>query len=179
MPKGLEKMTTLRENILHHSPKAVSNLTLAIFFWVAHYIILVILNPINPEQAFLLQTGLIIVSGIFLIKALFNTITIVDHLTKSFLKRLGIKEGLSRERILKDIMYIVAILLIAATLYPILDSLTNYAQILQQITTYSIFGLILLFVFDIARSFYRISEKKANSVANRFSKKINEDKTNE
>jgi len=30
-------------------------------------------------------------------------------------------------------------------------------------------GLILLFVYDIGRTFYRITEKKANSVANRIS----------
>jgi len=56
---------------------------LAVVFWVAHYAVLMALNPIYPEQTFLLQTGLTIVSGIFLIRALFNALTIADHLTKS------------------------------------------------------------------------------------------------
>jgi hypothetical protein len=33
--------------------------------------------------------------------------------------------------------------------------------------------LIFLFVFDIGRIFYRLGEKKANSVADRFSNSIN------
>jgi hypothetical protein len=39
-------------------------------------------------------------------------------------------------------------------------------------------GLLLLFIYDIGRTFYRITEKKANSVANRISSSINEEKTN-
>lgn len=165
-------MNTLRKDIEHYSPKVVSNLLLAVVFWVAHYVVLMALNPIYPQQTFLLQTGLTIVSGIFLIRALFNTLTIADHLTKSLLMRLGINERESRKRILKDVIYIVAVLLVAAALNPLLSSLSNFEQVMQQITTYFSLGLILLFVFDIGRTFYRITEKKANSVANRFSNLI-------
>jgi len=35
-----------------------------------------------------------------------------------------------------------------------------------------------LFVYDIGRTFYRITEKKANSVANRFSDSNNEENIN-
>jgi hypothetical protein len=122
-----------------------------------------------------LQTALIIISGIFLIRGLFNSLTIFDHLTKSLLKRLGIKEAWSRERILKDMAYIIAVILVAAALYPVLNSVSHFEQVLQQITTYFTLGLILLFVFDIGRTFYKITEKKANSLANQFSNLINED----
>ena len=168
-------MTTLGEDIVHHTPKVVSNLALALVFWIAHYVVLIALNPVNAEQTFLLQTGLIIVSGIFLVRALFNTLTIADQLTKSLLKRLGIKEGRSRERVLKDTICIVAVILVAAALYPLLNLISNFEQMLQQITTYITLGLILLFIFDIGRTFYRITEKKANSVVNRFSNLSKED----
>jgi hypothetical protein len=91
------------------------------------------------------------------------------------LKRLGIKEKWSRERILKDLVFIVAILLVAAGLYPIIIISSNYEQVLQQIITYSTLGFVLLFVFDIGRVFYKITENKANSVVNRFSNIINKD----
>ena len=129
-------MTTLREDILLRSPKIVSNLALAVVFWVAYYVVLVTLSPINAEQAFLLQMGLLIVSGIFVVRALFNTLTIADQLTKSFLKRLGIKDGWSRERILKDMMCIVAVLLVAAALYPLFDLISNFGQTFQQINDF-------------------------------------------
>jgi cation transport ATPase len=168
-------MNTLREEILYRLPKVVSNLALALIFWVARYIVLVTLNTVNAEHVFLLQMGLLIVTGIFLVRALFNALTVVDRLTGSFLKRLGIKEGWSRQRVFKDTIYIVAILLVAAAIFPLFSKLSNFGPLLQKITTYFALGLIFLFVFDIGRTFYRITEEKANLVANRISHSSDEE----
>ena len=173
-------MNTLGEEILYRLPKVVSNLALALIFWVARYIVLVTLNTVNAEHVFLLQMGLLIVTGIFLVRASFNALTIADRLTGSFLKRLGIKEGWSRQRIFKDTICIVAVLLVAAALFPFFNTLSNVEQLMQQITTYFALGLIFLFVFDIGRTFYQITEAKANSVTNHFSNSSNsEEKINE
>jgi len=83
---------------------------------------------------------------------------------------------LSKQRIFKDIIYIVAILLVAAATVPLLSNISPFGPLLQEITKYATLGLILLFVYDIGRTFYRITEKKANSVANRFSNSSNEEK---
>ena len=167
-------MNTLREEILYRLPKVVSNLGLALIFWVARYIVLVTLNTVNAEHVFLLQMGLLIVTWIFLVRALFNVLTVVDRLTESFLKRLGIKEGWSRQRIFKDTICIVAVLLVAAAIFPLFSKLSNFGPLLQEITTYATLGLILLFVYDVGRTFYRITEKKANSIADRLSHSSNE-----
>jgi len=168
-------MNTLGEEILYRLPKVVSNLGLALIFWVARYIVLVTLNTVNAEHVFLLQMGLLIVTWIFLVRALFNVLTVVDRLTGSFLKRLGIKEGWSRQRIFKDAICIVAVLLVAAATFPLFSELSNFGALLQEITTYAALGFILLFVYDIGRTFYRITEKKANSVANRLSHSSNDE----
>jgi len=168
-------MNTLGEEILYRLPKVVSNLGLALIFWVARYIVLVTLNTVNAEHVFLLQMGLLIVTWIFLVRALFNVLTVVDRLTGSFLKRLGIKEGWSRQRIFKDAICIVAVLLVAAAIFPLFSELSNFGPLLQEITTYAALGFILLFVYDIGRTFYRITEKKANSVADRLSHSSNDE----
>jgi len=168
-------MNTLGEEILYRLPKVVSNLGLALIFWVARYIVLVTLNTVNAEHVFLLQMGLLIVTWIFLVRALFNVLTVVDRLTGSFLKRLGIKEGWSRQRIFKDAICIVAVLLVAAATFPLFSELSNFGPLLQEITTYAALGFILLFVYDIGRTFYRITEKKANSVADRLSHSSNDE----
>jgi hypothetical protein len=124
----------------------------------------------------LLQIGFLLVAGIFLVRTLFDALTIFDKVTGVFVKRFGINEGLSRQRIFKDIIYIVAILLVAAALFPALSGLTNFGSLPQEITSYVALGLILVFVYDIGRIFYRITEKKANSVANRISNSSNEEK---
>jgi hypothetical protein len=57
---------------------------------------------------------------------------------------------------------------------PLFSELSNFGPLLQEITTYAALGLILLFVYDIGRTFYRITEEKANSVANRISHSSND-----
>ncbi|MFA5364615.1 MAG: hypothetical protein WC325_05475 [Candidatus Bathyarchaeia archaeon] len=168
-------MSTLREEIYYRLPKVVSNLALALIFWVARYIVLVTLNAVNPEMVFLLQMGLLIVAGIFVVRALFNTLTVFDKLTGSFLVHLGIKDGLSRQRVFKDIMCIVAVLLVAAALLPLLSILPDIEPVLQQVTTYGALGVMMLFVYDIGRTFYRLTEQKANLVANRLVNSVSED----
>ena len=111
-------MNTLPEEILYRLPKIASNLALALILWVARYIVLATLNTVNAEHVFLLQMGLLIVTWIFLVRALFNALTVVDRLTGSFLKCLGIKDVWSRQRIFKDTICIVAVLLVAAALFP-------------------------------------------------------------
>ena len=171
-------MNAVREEIRYRIPKLIANVTIALVFVGMSYTVLWTLNSISTEITFLLQIGLLLAAGIFLVRTMFDVLVIVDNVTRVFLRLLGIKEELSRQRIFKDIIYIVAILLVAAATVPLLNNLPPFGPLLQEITTYAALGLILLFVYDIGRTFYRITEKKANSVANRFSNSNNEEKIN-
>jgi hypothetical protein len=162
-------VNTVREEIRYKLPKLLANVALTLMFWAMSHIAMVTLNSINTEIAFLLQLGLLLAAGMFLVRTLFDALTIADKVTGAFLKRLGINEGWSRQRVFKDTIYIVAILLVAAALFPVFRNISNFGPLLQEITTYVVLGLIILFVYDIGRTFYRITEEKANSVANRIS----------
>jgi len=155
-------------------PKIVANLAIALIFLVSSYIALWTLSNISTEIVFLLHIGLLIAAGIFLLRTVLDVLAIVDKTSRLFLKRLGIREGLTRQRIFKDVLYIVAVLLVAAAIIPLFSRLPSSEALLQEITTYSAFGLIILFVYDIGRTFHRITEKKANLVAKRISNSNNE-----
>jgi hypothetical protein len=171
----LTTVSTVRQEIRYTLPKLLANVALALMFWTMSYIALVTLNGVSAEPAFLLQAGLLLAAGLFLIRTLFNALTIADKVTGLFLRRLGIKEGWSRQRVLKDTIYIVVILLVSAAIIPLFRNLSNFGPLLQEITTYAALGLIILFVYDIGRTFYRITEEKANSVANRISNLSNDE----
>jgi drug/metabolite transporter (DMT)-like permease len=162
-------VTTVGEEIRYRLPSLIANVAIAGSFAGMSYLVLWALNSISTEIVFLLQIGLLLAAGLFLVRTLFDALMIVDKATALFMRRLGIKEGWSRQRIFKDTAYIVAILLVAAAIFPLFSEISNFGHLLQEITTYAALGLILLFVYDIARTFYRITEKKANSVANRIS----------
>ena len=149
--------------------RLVANGSITLIFAGMSYVVLWALNGVGAEIVLLLQLGFLLAAGMFLVRTLFDALMIFDKLTGSFVRRLGIKEGMSRQRIFKDVTYIVAIFFVAAAVFPLLRSLSNFAPLLQEITTYVVLGLIAVFVYDIGRTIYRITEKKANSVANRIS----------
>ena len=167
-------MNAVREEIRYRLPRLIANVAIALAFAGMSYIVLWTLNSISTEIVFLLQIGLLLAAGIFLVRTLFDALTIVDNVTGLFVRLLSIKEGWSRQRVFKDTIYIVAILLVAATIFPLLSNLSTFGPLLQEITTYAALGLIILFVYDIGRTFYRITEEKANLVANRLSHSSND-----
>ena len=172
---GLATLSTVLEEIRSKLPKLLANVALALMFWTLSHIALVTLNSINTELAFLLQIGLLLAAGMFLVRTLFNVLTIADKVTGLFLKRLGIREGWSRQRMFKDTIYIIAILLVAAAIFPLFRSLSDFGPLLQEIIKYAALGLIILFVYDIGRTLYRITEEKANLVAKRISSSSNDE----
>ena len=172
---GLATVNTVLKEIRYRFPKLLANVALALMFWAMSHIALVTLNSVSTELAFLLQMGLLLAAGMFLVRTLFDALAIADKVTGLFLRRLGIKEGWSRQRVFKDVIYIVAILLVVAAIFPLFRNLPNFGALLQEITTYAALGSIILFVYDIGRTFYRITEEKANSVANRISNSSNDE----
>jgi len=168
-------VNTVRKEIRYKLPKLLANVALALMFWTMSHIALLTLNSVSTELAFLLQMGLLLAAGMFLVRTLFDALAIADKVTGLFLRRLGIKEGWSRQRVFKDVIYIVAILLVVAAIFPLFRNLPNFGALLQEITTYAALGSIILFVYDIGRTFYRITEEKANSVANRISNSSNDE----
>ena len=165
-------MNAVSEEIKYRLPKLVANISIALVFFAISFVVLWTLSGISTDTVFLLQIGSLLVAGIFMIRTMFDVLVIIDKATGLFLRRLGFKEDRSRQRVFKDTLFIVGIILIAAAIYPIFTSLADYGTLFQEITTYTAMGLIILFVYDIGRTFYRITETKANSVADRISNSI-------
>jgi hypothetical protein len=170
-------VNAVSEELRNRLPKLFANVAIAMVFLTMSFIALWTLSGISTDIVFLSQIGLLLAAGLFLVRSLFDALMIIDKATGLFVRRLGINDGCSRQRIFKDTVYVVAILLVAAAIFPLFTRLPNYGSLLQELTTYAALGLLLLFVYDIGRTFYRITENKANSVANRISSSINEDAT--
>lgn len=171
-------MNAASEELRRKFPKLIANIVIAVIFTSISQIVGWFLNGINPDILFLLQIGLLLGAGIFLVRTLFDALTVTDKATKLLLKRVGIKKEQTNQRIFKDTIAIVVVLLIAAAIVPIISNLSSMGPLLQQIMTYAAMGLIVLFVYDIGRTFYRITEKKANGLADKISNTM-EDETNE
>jgi len=157
-------METLRKEIVHKLPKIMSNLTIALFFGICSYILLATGNTLNSQNLILFQIGLLIIAGISLLRTLLEALPILGKINRLVLKRLNLNQGLPGQRILKDIIFIIAIFLMMAAFFPILNHISTIDSLLHQITVYTSLGFIMFFIFDIGMNIYRIIETKVNSV---------------
>jgi hypothetical protein len=151
------------------------SIALALAFWGAGLLVPSLFKDLSEFGRLLTWVTLTLVAGIFLVRALSDGLVLGDKAIGFFMSLLGVKERPSRRRILKDFLFIVAILLAAAAVSPFYGDLGSVGNGLQVLTTYVTLGAILLFVYDLGRTFYRIAEEKVNLLTDWLTQPNNEE----
>ena len=172
------------EEIRTRLPRLVANLIMAIIFWIISIFIPPTLQNlnlpgINVQASMLLWILLIIVLGIFLVRALSDALVLGDVLTDVLVKRLGVKEERSSKRAAREFVYIIIIMLIVTAVSPILATVNDFGYILSAATVYVGLAFIIVFIYDIGRIIYKIIEEKADSFADYFGRMKQKGKSSE
>jgi len=129
------------------------------------------LPGIDVPVGSIIQVVTIVITAVFLIRALSDALFLGDIVTDIIIRRIGIKEERSPKRAARDLIYIIIIILIATAILPFTTMLgENIAYWLGILTTYTALGIIILLIYDIGRILYRIIEQRADSLADRLSK---------
>jgi len=175
-------MRTKVEEIRRRLPRLVTNLIMAIIFWLVSVFIPptledVIVPGVNIEASLLIWILTILVLRIFLGRALSDALVLGDVLTDVLVKRLGVKEERSPKRAAREFAYIIIIVLLATAVSPLLANIQEVGYYLSTATVYIALGLIIVFIYDIGRIIYEIIEDKADSLADRFSQTKQKDKS--
>jgi SNF family Na+-dependent transporter len=168
---GSTHMKDKREEIRRRLPRLVTNFIMAIIFWVISMFIPptlpnIVIPGIGTEVSFLVWIFTIAITAIFLIRALTDALALGDVLTDAITKKLGVKEEQASKRAAREIVYIIAIVLIVTAASPLLLNIQDVGYYLSTATVYIGLGLIILFIYDIGRTVYKIIEEKAESLAN-------------
>ncbi|MCW4054017.1 MAG: hypothetical protein NWE84_03740 [Candidatus Bathyarchaeota archaeon] len=158
------------EEIRRRLPRLVTNLIMAIIFWLISMFIpptlpSLIIPGINTEAYLLVTILTMIVMGIFLIRALTDALVLGDVMTDVITKKLGVKEEQKSKRAAREFVYIIVIVLIVTAVTPLLATIQDVGYYLSTATIYIGLGLIILFIYDIGRLVYKIIEEKAESFA--------------
>jgi cation transport ATPase len=151
------------------------SLVIAVIFWIVSVIVPPTLGEIpvpglELKAGFLIWIVTMVISALFLIRALSDALILGDILTDIFVKRLGIKQEASPKRAFRDFIYIIIVILVAAAISPVLGEVGNFGNMLRIATTYVALGVILILIYDIGRILYRIIEQRAQAVADRLVK---------
>jgi DMSO reductase anchor subunit len=161
------------EEIRRRLPRLVTNVIMAIIFWLVSVFVPPTLESItvpgiNTQASTLVWILTILILGIFLIRALSDALVLGDVLTDTLVKRLGVKEERSPKRAAREFAYIIIIVLVVTAVSPLLGDIQDVGFYLSTATIYIGLGLIIIFLYDIGRIIYKIIENKADSFAEHF-----------
>jgi cation transport ATPase len=163
------------EEVRRRFPRLTMSLVMAAIFWIISIFIPptvsgIMIPGLSLNAGFVIGAIAWLLTAIFLIRALSDALILSDIVTDIIVKRLGIKGERSSKRAARDAIYIIAIILVATALYPLLGTLEDIGSILTTITTYISLGIILILIYDMGRILYRMIEQRAESVADRLAK---------
>ena len=166
-------MKPVSEEMKRRLPRLTISLVLALIFWITSVVVPPTLSGVNfpgfnLDGEFLVWIVTTLVTGIFLIRVLSDSLVLGDLATDIFVRRLGVKGKTSPKRALGDFIYIIIVILASAAISPLLSNLENIGTTLSTITTYIALGIILVLIYDIGRVLYQIIEGKADSLADRL-----------
>lgn len=177
-------MKNKREEIRRRFPRITMNLLMAFIFWIISTFVpptvtSFVIPGFNFNLSLLIWIITTVVMAIFLIRALSDALVLGDILTDIFIRKLGIKEEMSPKRAARDLIYIIIIILVVTALSPILLTIENIGGTLTLAATYIALGLIIVLIYDMGRILYRIIESKAELLADRLARTVNETEKSE
>ena len=129
-----------------------------------------IVPGIDVKGDFLLWVFFMLVTVIFVIRALADALSLADVLTDIFLRRLGAKEDHSLKRVGRDSIYVILTILLAAAFIPPLNRVAEIGKMLASAASLVALGLVIVLIYDIGRILYRTVEAKAEVLADRLVK---------
>lgn len=165
------------QEIRRRFPRIVMNLIIVLILWIVvafvpQTIRNIVVPGLNVNADWLMWIVGIVFMAIFLVRALADALALADILTDAFVRKLGAKGERSPKRAVRDFIYIIAIVLVATAVSPILAAIEDVGSLLVTATTYVALGLIIVLIYDIGRILYKIVEQKAESFADRLAQAV-------
>lgn len=166
-------MSSVGEEIRRRFPRLGMGLIMAVFFWVVSIFVPPVFSGItlpvlNLEAEFLTWALTTFIALLFFIRALSDALVLGDVAVDVMVRRLGIKEKMSSRRAMRDFIYIIAFILVAAAVSPILAGFGEVGELLSKVATLAILGVVIILIYDIGRVLYRAVEEKMESLADRL-----------
>jgi hypothetical protein len=168
-------VNSVGEKFKHRLSKLAANIAVALIFGAIGTLSSAILASVSEGFGFYTWLVLTLVGGVFLVRALFDVLTIGDKTVALFMARIGIQQRLSKRRMAKDSICIIATILATAAIFPFLKTLGIVGTVLQSAIIIVAIGTIFLFVYDISRTLYQIFHKKASAVSDWLGHKPDEE----
>lgn len=161
--------------------RLIINLIMVFIFWVLNAFVPPTLEGVylpgiyySASRVFWFITLLIMI--MFLARVLSDALALGNFLTEIVVRRIGIKEEISPKRALRDLIYIIITVLVAAAITPFIKSVETYISMISTTVTYIALALIMVLIYDIGRIIYSLIEEKAEILAKKILELMSEEK---
>jgi predicted flap endonuclease-1-like 5' DNA nuclease len=152
------------EEILDKAPKLITGFAVAGIFLAVGFVSSQVVGGFSSYLGLLVWTSFFVVGILFLVKTMFEAVAIGDDAVKSLLNRIGVHEAKARDRILKEIMYMIIAILAAAAVFPFLNNIGGSGVWLKVTGTYIVLAIVVVFVYDIGRTLHQVSRMRVKRV---------------
>lgn len=168
-------MSKIKEEIRRRVPRLTMSLVMAVIFWIISMVVPPTIRGINvpginSDAGLVAGIIVIVITAVFLIRALSDAVVLADVVADIIVRRMGVKEGRSPKRAGRELIYIIAIILAVTAILPISSSIGGEAgSWLTILIIYIALGMILILIYDIGRTVYKIIEHRVEQLADRLS----------
>ena len=167
-------MRSVEEEIRLRFPRVVMSLVMVLIFWIIGIFIPPTVRGfevpgLNISAELFLWVISMGTAAVFLIRALADSVVLIDITIDIIIKQLGIKDEKLPKKTAREVIYIIVIILVTTAVSPLVAALEK-GSTASTVITYVALVLILVFIYDIGRSLYRIVEQKAELLADRLAK---------
>ena len=111
-------MNSVGQDFKEKLPRLVANIVLALAFGATGALSSAVFTGVAEGVGFYSWLIFTLVGGAFLVRVLFDVVTVGDRTVELLLKRLGIQQQLSKRRLAKDVMCIIVTMLVTAAIFP-------------------------------------------------------------
>ena len=163
------------EEVKRRFPRLIMSLVMSLIFWIISVFVPptvsdLVIPSLNLNAGTVVGFVALLLTAIFLIRALSDALVLSDIAADIIVRQLGIREERSPRRAARDAVYVVAIVLVATALCTLLGTLGEIGNTLTTVTMYVALGIILVLIYDMGRIVYRVIERKAEAMADRLAK---------
>jgi len=166
----------ISEEVRNRFPRLTMSLVMAFIFYLINTFVPgtmaeITLPGLGMNAGTLIGVISLIFTAIFFFFFLSDALVLSDVVTDIFIKRLGIKEERSPKRAVRDLMYVIVVILVTTAVQPLISTLDPAIENpVAAATIYVALAIILILIYDIGRILYRIVERKAESMADSLAK---------
>ncbi len=125
------------------------------------------IEPFN-NASWVLKVSLLTASAVFAVRVIYDVIVVIDTIADMLVERLGSRRVTPARRIMRDITYMLLIIILAEASVPVFKPIPVVGPYLNLAVSLAALLLLIILAYDIGKTVYRFVERKVDVVSEKI-----------